>query len=62
MGGLPSRHGLLVDGTDEEIRSGVKGIVEGFGRKGFILGADCTLATEQDMHKLRVAVDAAREC
>ena len=62
MGGLPSRHGLLVDGSDAEIRSGVKNIVESFGRKGFILGADCTLATEQDMHKLRLAIDTAREC
>ena len=62
MGGLRNRSGVLVDGSDAEIRSGVKDLVESFGRKGFILGADCTLATEQDMHKLRVAIETAREC
>ena len=31
-------------------------------KTGFILGADCTLATEQDMHRLSAAVNAARSC
>jgi len=60
MGGLKNRSGVLVTGSDSEIQNEVKSIIEGFGKKGFILGADCTLATEQDMHKLRVAVEAAR--
>lgn len=62
LGGLPNRHGVLVDGSEEDIKREVKNIISSFGKKGFILGADCTLATEQDMKKLRVAVEAAREC
>ena len=34
--------------------------VEDFGREGFILGADCTLATEQDLKLVRAAVEQAR--
>lgn len=61
LGGLPNRHGVLVDGTDEEIRSTVKDVIAKYGRKNLIVGADCTLATEQDMHRLQVAVAACRE-
>lgn len=60
MGGLKNRSGVLVDGSDEEIRTEVENIINKFGRTGFILGADCTLATEQDMHRLQVAVAACR--
>lgn len=61
MGGLANRSGVLVDGSEEEIKAEVKNIIKKFGRKGFILGADCTLATEQDLKKIRAAVEAARE-
>lgn len=62
MGGLPDRHGVLVDGSDDEIKKAVKDVISSFGRTGLILGADCTLATEQDMHKLAVAISACRSC
>ncbi len=62
MGGLPDRHGVLVDGTDQEIRDAVAAVISSFGKTGFILGADCTLATEQDMHRLQTAVAACRSC
>lgn len=61
MGGLPNRSGVLVDGTIDEIETAVKDVIASFGRTGFILGADCTLATEQDLKKLRAAVEAARK-
>jgi uroporphyrinogen decarboxylase len=61
MGGLPNRTGVLVHGTEKEIRSSVKGIIQKHGRCRLILGADCTLATEQDLDRVRVAVEAARE-
>lgn len=60
MGGLMNRSGVLVDGNEEQIRKEVGKIVDEFGRKGFILGADCTLATEQDLNLLKIAVDEAR--
>jgi len=61
MGGLANRSGVLVDGTEKQIKSEVKKVISDFGETGFILGADCTLATEQDMTKLKAAVDACRE-
>ncbi|MCI8742253.1 MAG: uroporphyrinogen III decarboxylase [Lachnospiraceae bacterium] len=62
MGGLPNHHGVLVDGGQEQIQAEVKKVVDRFGRKGLILGADCTLFTEQDRKKVRMAVEAARNC
>ena len=61
MGGLPNRHGVLVDGPGEAVREEVHKVIREFGRTGFILGADCTLATEQDMALLKAAVQAARD-
>jgi len=61
MGGLPNRTGVLVDGTEDEIRKSVNDVISSFGKEGFILGADCTLATEQDLAKVKTAVDAARQ-
>ena len=61
MGGLANRHGVLVDGPAEAVKEEVHKVINGFGKKGFILGADCTLATEQDMGLLKAAVEAARE-
>jgi uroporphyrinogen decarboxylase len=60
MGGLPNRTGVLVDGSKEEIQGTVKSIIETMGKTGFILGADCTLATEQDTERVRTAVEACR--
>lgn len=60
MGGLANRSGVIVDGTEEEIHKTVQEVIASFGRKGFILGADCTLATEQDYQRVRAAVEAAR--
>lgn len=61
MGGLENRSGVLVDGTDGEIEAEVAKVISAFGKDGFILGADCTLATEQDMHRLQVAIQASRK-
>lgn len=60
MGGLANRSGVLVDGTQEELRKAVGDVITGFGKKGFILGADCTLATELPYERIKAAVDAAR--
>ena len=60
MGGLPNRHGVLVDGDAEAVRAAVQDVIRTWGRRGLILGADCTLATEQDLSLVRAAVQAAR--
>ena len=46
MGGLANRSGVLVDGTSEELEQAVRALIHSFGKKRFILGADCTLPTE----------------
>ena len=61
MGGLPNRTGVLVNGTEQEIEEEVTNIISKFGKKGFILGADCTLATEQYTDKVKTAANAARK-
>lgn len=60
MGGLANRTGVLVDGSEEEIRKAVRDVMEEAGPDRFILGADCTLATEQDLQRLSVAIDETR--
>lgn len=61
MGGLPNRHGVLVDGDASAVREAVQKVIAEWGRRGLILGADCTLATEQDLSLVRAAVEAGRE-
>lgn len=61
MGGLEHRSGVIVNGSPDEIRSEVHRIIRSVGKKRFILGADCTLDTYQNLHNVRIAVEAARE-
>ena len=60
LGGLKTHDGILDHGSDEEIRSRVKEIIAAHGPRRFILGADCTLPTNLDTHRIRTAVEAAR--
>lgn len=63
MGGLKNRSGVLVDGTKSDVVEETKRVIASYdknGDKGFILGADCTLATEQDLTLVRAAVKTAR--
>jgi uroporphyrinogen decarboxylase len=57
LGGLDDR-GVIVDGTADEIGSAVRAVIDGFGSKGLILGADCTVPTDIDLGNIRAAVDA----
>lgn len=61
MGGLANRSGVLVDGSPEQITEEVRKVIALTGKRRFILGADCTLATEQDLSRVHTAVQAARE-
>ncbi len=61
MGGLPNRSGVLVDGSETDVRDEVRKLIGKMGTKGYILGADCTLATDQDLSLVRAAVSACRE-
>lgn len=61
-GGMANRSGVLVDGSDDEIRDAVQSVVRAFMRadsgKRMILGADCTLPTDVSFHRIRIALDA----
>jgi uroporphyrinogen decarboxylase len=60
MGGLENRGGVMVDGTDEELISEVRKVIEQQGKRSFILGADCTLATETDYKRIQLISRTAR--
>ncbi len=57
IGGIDNR-GSIVSGTPEEIRRDVAGVIEQAGRRGTIVGADCTLPTDVDVSNVRIAVEA----
>lgn len=61
MGGLANRSGILMEGPIIKLRDSVKRIITNYGKKGFILGADCTLPTGLPNERIRAAVVAARE-
>lgn len=61
MGGLANRSGVLVEGTEEEIKEEVRRIIRENGKTGFILGADCTIPTEIEYWRVKAAAEAARE-
>ena len=60
LGGLDDRSGVLVDGPKEAIQAEVKSIINRFGTKGLILGADCTLPTDISIENICAAIEAAR--
>ena len=60
LGGFDDRAGVLVEETDADIDQEVRRLIESFGTRGFILGADCTLPTDIEYHRVRRAVEAAR--
>ena len=61
MGGLANRSGVMVDGTEEELREATKKVIADYGKAKFILGADCTLPTEIPYSRINAVVQAARE-
>ena len=60
LGGLDN-HGVLVEGSLEAIRQETLKIIKAMGKRGFMLGADCTVPGEIDWARLRAAVEAAAE-
>lgn len=57
VGGLNDR-GIVVNGSVAEIRDAVREVVEDFGMRSFMLGADCTFPTDIDVSHIRAAVEA----
>lgn len=55
LGGMDDRDGVFVDGSPEEIRATAQALVDGFGWKKYILGADCTLPTDLPAERMCAA-------
>jgi len=58
LGGLDDRSGVLVDGSKEDITAAVHAVLDEMGDELFFLGADCTLPSDIDLNRIRLAVDA----
>lgn len=61
LGGLEHRGGIMENGSIEEIQNEVRSLKKRMAGIPYILGADCTLATDQDRNRIKAAVEAARE-
>ena len=59
MGGL-DRHGVIVNGSEEEIRTAVAELLEAASHP-FILGADCTLPGDIDWANIKTVIDTAHD-
>ena len=67
LGGFESLHqegkthkGLLHNGTKEEIQEYTRNLILSFGKRGLLLGADCTVNSAIDHDRIRWVVEAAR--
>lgn len=59
LGGLNNK-GNILTGTEEDIRKEVRNIIDTFGNKGLMIGADCTIQGQYiDVDKMRIAVEEA---
>lgn len=58
LGGFPDRHGVLVDGTQEQIVYHTREVLEEMKEHRLIVGADCTLPTEISHERIRWVVNA----
>lgn len=60
LGGL-NNHGTLLKGPVEGIVKETKEVIDSFGKKGFMLGADCTVSADINLEHLRAAIKTAVE-
>lgn len=60
LGGLDN-HGLLIEGSLQDIAAETRSIIGKMGREGFMLGADCTVPGTIEIARLQAAVNAAKE-
>ncbi len=57
LGGLDNR-GVIINGTFDEITDEVHNVIRKFGKRGLMIGADCTLPGDIDPDRIKVAVEA----
>lgn len=67
LGGFESLHregmnhkGILHNGTEEEVKAFTKDVILTFGKRGLLLGADCTVNSNIEHERIRWVVETAR--
>lgn len=60
LGGLANRTGAITESAEAAIAAAQK-VVDDFGRTGLIIGADCTIATDQDRSIIKALAEACRK-
>lgn len=61
LGGFDNKkNGVLYSGTLDEIKSETIKLINTVGKKGTILGADCTLSNGIDLSHIKCVADTAR--
>ena len=67
LGGFQSLHqegkphkGVLHNGTEQEVREFTRQLILSFGKRGLLLGADCTVSEHIDHERIRWVVETAR--
>ena len=67
LGGFQSQHqegkphkGVLHNGTEQEVREFTRQLILSFGKRGLLLGADCTVSEHIDHERIRWVVETAR--
>jgi uroporphyrinogen decarboxylase len=61
LGGFQNtRPGILFYGTEEEVRRFTRELIFRFGKKGLIIGADCTIPDEVDYNRFKWVVEESR--
>lgn len=59
LGGLSNKEGPLVEGDAEHLKAEIEAAVQKAGQSCFILGADCTMPIDLDLHNIRMACNMA---
>jgi uroporphyrinogen decarboxylase len=57
VGGMGDR-GVIVNGSRQEIQEAVHKVIEDFGTRALMIGADCTVPTDIDIGHIRAAMEA----
>lgn len=60
-GGFDNRPGgVLYSGTEEEVKEETRRLIRLAGKKGFLLGPDCSLPTDIDSRRIKWVIEASR--
>ena len=54
------QEGIIYNGTKEELQDYTRRLILNFGKKGLMLGGDCTIDAAIDRERIRWIVEAAR--